>query len=162
MENKILADQRRYQTIIYEGVKGITEKKDTDQILETFVSLVHKSIKITETIVYIHDKEYEVYRLFKSINGNVELLDKINEDSDLIRYFKKRNASVLLEEFKHQHHADDVPKKEITGFAQEMDAHVIVPLAHGGNLLGLLVLGAKRNGSHYTADDLIMFNAVAT
>jgi len=95
--------------------------------------------------LYLRDAGAGTFRLFaadglehapSSFSTDAEMLGLMQEDTNLQRRFADGAAS--------------------QGLLQELDVELIHSLEVDGQLAGALILGAKRNGGQYTADDLAL------
>lgn len=82
------------------------------------------------------------------------------EHEELLEFFQQHPVPAILEQIIHSR-----PDKEHARIAEhlaELDAYLCVPLVSKAGLLGLLVLGEKVSRDMYTAEDAVVFSALAS
>ena len=62
-EDRMLSEQRRYQTVLRQAAQGMTLIKEMDKLLGLIVHILTRAVKITHAAVYLLDKEAQQYVL---------------------------------------------------------------------------------------------------
>ncbi len=164
-EDKLLQEQRRYQTTLRRASLGMGRVKDLKRLLKLTVNIVTRTVRIEHCEIYLSHKLSERY-ILKASQGWSLADDKrvsfIPADAPLIQYLKRHQEPLVYDEVKQrgQDFKDQV-LEEIGKVMEEFDAALLVPSFIENELLAILVLGKKRSGKLYSHDDLIVFSILA-
>ena len=162
---RLLAEQRRYQTVLRQAAQGMTLIKDMSKLLNLIVHILTRTVKITHSAVYLLDKEAKVYTLrAKRGSGIVPGTVPIPAESLLIQELMRQKAAVVQEEMKLELQGGG-GTAQLAGAERgmgEIQAAVIVPSFVEEKLIGFLVLGEKKSGKMYSEDDLQVFEVLAS
>ena len=164
-EDRLLQEQRRYQTTLRRASLGMGKVKDLKRLLKLTVNIVTRTVRIAHCEIYLSHKLSERY-ILKASQGWVLAEDKrvsfIPAEASLVQYLKKHPEPLVYDEVKQrgQDFKDEV-LIEIGKIMEELDAALLVPSFIEDELLAVLVLGKKRSGKLYSHDDLIVFSILA-
>jgi len=164
-DNRLLAEQRRYQTVLRQAAQGMTLIKEMDRLLNLVVHILTRTVRISHAAVYLLDKEPRVYVL-RAVRGthDLEVGQTIRADSPLIHELTRQRGAVVQEELKLQLQGGG--GSESLRAAEQMmgtiKASVIVPSLVEERLIGFLMLGEKRSTQAYSQDDLQVFEVLAS
>ncbi len=164
-EDRLLQEQRRYQTTLRRASLGMGRVKDLRRLLKLTVNIVTRTVRIEHCEIYLSHKLSERY-ILKASQGWSLADDKrvsfIPADAPLIQYLKRHREPLVYDEVKQrgQDFKDQV-LEEIGKIMEELDAALLVPSFIEEDLLAILVLGKKRSGKLYSQDDLIVFSILA-
>lgn len=162
-EEKLMAEQRRYQQTLLQASRGMTLIKDLDHLLRLIVRMLTRTVRITHTSVYLRNDETHVYerRVERDVKSESERLE-FPEGSPLPSFLIKERAPLVAEELKFQEDQPlSVSQTKIYSDLDRLKASVVVPSFIQKELIGFLVLGEKRSGQIYTQDDLDTLSTLA-
>jgi len=163
-EEKLLADQKRYQSTLKQASAGMTRIKDLKKLLNLIVYILSRTVNLTHAFLYLYNLKSRDYTL-EAVRGE-KLSEKnyyISRRSALIDYLEKAKLPIVAEEVKQQ--AQDYNNenlKEVYAQLKEVGAEVAVPILTEKRLLAIGVLGKKKTGAMYTPDDLTVFSILAS
>ncbi|MBI4226661.1 MAG: GAF domain-containing protein [Candidatus Omnitrophica bacterium] len=176
-ENRLLAEQRRYQIVLRQAAQGMTLIKEMDKLLNLIVHILTRTVRITHAAVHLLDKEANVYVLRarrgagKSPSprpspqqGEGGVGQAIPVNSPLIQELVRQKGAIVQEELKLQLQSGGQTAQLVAaeGAMGTIQAAVAVPSFVEDTLIGFLVLGEKRSGRAYSQDDLQVFEALAS
>jgi len=164
-EDKLLQEQRRYQTTLRRASLGMGRVKDLKRLLKLTVNIVTRTVRIEHCEIYLSHKLSERY-ILKASQGWALADDKrvsfMPGDAALIQYLRRHREPLVYDEVKQrgQDFKDQV-LEEIGRVMEKLDAALLVPSFIENELLAILVLGKKRSGKLYSQDDLVVFSILA-
>ena len=164
-EDRLLQEQRRYQTTLRRASLGMGRVKDLKRLLKLTVNIVTRTVRIEHCEIYLSHKLSERY-ILKASQGWALADDKrvsfIPADSTLIQYLRRHREPLVYDEVKQRgQDYKDQALVEIGKVMEELDAALLVPSFIEEDLLAILVLGKKRSGKLYSQDDLVVFSILA-
>ena len=164
-EDKLLQEQRRYQTTLRRASLGMGRVKDLKRLLKLTVNIVTRTVRIEHCEIYLSHKLSERY-ILKASQGWALADDKrvsfIPADATLIQYLRRHREPLVYDEVKQRgQDYKDQALVEIGKVMEELDAALLVPSFIEEDLLAILVLGKKRSGKLYSQDDLVVFSILA-
>jgi len=164
-EERLLEEQRRYQTVLRQAAQGMTLIKEMGKLLNLIVHILTRTVRITHAAVYLLDKEAKVYVLRACRGaGGPDVGHMLPADSLLIAELGKQKGAVVQEEMKLELQGGG-GTAQLAGAERGMgaiEAAVIVPSFVEEKLIGFLVLGEKKSGKMYSEDDLQVFEVLAS
>ena len=164
-EDRLLSEQRRYQTVLRQAAQGMTLIKEMDKLLNLIVHILTRSVGITHAEVYLIDKETQQYvlRARRGTRGQ-DVGHTIPKNAPLIKELINQKGSMVQEELKLelQGGGGTIYLYAVEQAMSAVDAAVIVPSFVEEQLLGFLLLGEKRSGKMYSEDDLQVFEVLAS
>ena len=143
-EQRILEDQRRYQETLKRASKGIRQIKSIEQITKTIVHIIHSSIGLKNTALYL--RQENALKLKNKVGTFVKLIEEISADRLIIEAFTELGIFFTNE--------IDFQKFSILAFLKDSPNYLFVPIIDDKKLLALLILGEKVNGTVYSSSDL--------
>lgn len=154
-EDLLLAKQRHYQQILLQAAGGMVREHNLDRLLKLIVYIVKKAVKIKFAAIFSHNKEKKTYVL-KAVRDHKAVVPNliISDDSPLISHMKQKALPFAYEEMP-QDLRKDLEERMGTTFA------LIVPSVIKDEVLGFLVLGEKLDKSHYSQDDINVFQILS-
>ena len=152
---------------------------EPDTLIRMVVRMIVQKVRVRHAGILLRDKERDSYILTISrgapglkIPGGFARMDT---DNALIRFFREgldkrlfNDGSLVYADAKRI-----LKRKTITASQKEVlknalyqieifDAEVCVPSYFGSDLLGLLLLGEKKNGKKFARDEIDFFSALAS
>lgn len=154
MEEKLLAEQKRYQKLLLKAASGMATEHDLTKLSKLIVYIVKRSVKVEFVAIFIDDKSDGVYRMKASRNAKATPYKNITflYEHPVIRYLAKCKEPCVYEE---------LPENIKIALGALSDAALIVPSVIQDELLGFIVLGAKLNKQPYSDDDINVFKILS-
>ncbi|OGX39928.1 MAG: hypothetical protein A3C53_08465 [Omnitrophica WOR_2 bacterium RIFCSPHIGHO2_02_FULL_68_15] len=163
--DRLLAEQRRYQTVLRQAAQGMTLIKEMDKLLNLIVHILTRTVRISHSAVYLLDKDAKTYVL-RARRGTlrIEVGYTIPVGSPLIAELIRQKGAIVQEEMKLQLQSGGETASLVAaeGAMGTIQAAVAVPSFVEDKLIGFLVLGEKHSGRAYSEDDLQVFEVLAS
>ena len=162
-EERLLKEQRRYQNILKEASMGMTRIRDLRRLLNLITHIVTKSVKISYVGIYLYHRDSDEFLLEVSRDKGRVPIPKLTPDNPLITWINLKRQPLIYEEVKRQ--AQDSPDpayKQLEENMRALTASVVLPSFLEDRFLGFIVLGEKMSGRIYTAEDLNVFQVLAS
>ncbi len=164
-ENRILADQRRYQQLLVAAAEEMLKIFDLRKLLRRIVGLVVTQVRLSYAAIYLQEQEGEPFRLQVSRGEKVELPDSFDQNDAMVHYLWALEGAVGTEELRRSAQtvrgSQSKQLAKVSGRLTHMKASVIIPAFLKRRLTGFMVLGRKTSGQMFTQDDLSTFGALA-
>jgi len=166
-EARLLREQRRYQGMLLNSAKGMTQIHNLQRLLKLLAYLLVRAMKLTHASIFLWDDSREqhvlqvqVRPLSKATSPSVEC----GTHEPLVLWLMQERAPVVREEISQM---TDVKRGRTVSLSRletrlkQIDAAVVVPSFVNDRLIGFLALGNKRTGTMYSEDDLNMLQTLA-
>ena len=154
MEERLLAEQKRYQKLLLQAARGMVREHDLNRLSKFIVYIVKRAVRIRFAAIFIDDRNEEVYKL-KMIRHSGPLEYKnitFLYEHPFIDYLRKSKKPIFYEEMPvYMQNCLNIP----------LDISLVVPSFIENNLVGFVFLGEKLNSEHYTEDDLDVFKILS-
>lgn len=159
-ENKILADQKRYQEALLRASEGMLLVKELNRLLKLIVQLLVRTIGLNYAAIYLQEPETAQYTLRASrARSSIDAADKLDNNSSLARWLEHNRKLLLYEEI--EFNTAETSESKLLPDLRRLKGKLIVPAVIQEHLIGFFVLGDKLSGSMYTKDDLAVFQVLA-
>lgn len=163
-EDRLLQEQRRYQSTLRQASSGMSRIKDLRRLVSLIVHIVTRTVRLEYSCVYLFNIAEKRYYLGGSRfnRRKLPLPDNVDMDNVLIKYLNRLKEPVVLDEISQRvrdYHNDELLAVEDS--LKRIHAEVAVPSFAEQRLLGILVLGKKTSGKLYSEDDLAVFSILA-
>jgi len=163
-EDRLLQEQRRYQTTLRQASAGMGKIKDLKKLLSMIVYVLTNAIQIEHSLIYIYDEGKKQYVLgaSKKKSGQGHFIHSIEEKSPLVQYLSNNKNPIIFEEVKQR--SQDYKDLELTQIIQiisSFEGDLVVPIFIDQDLTAIIVMGKKESGKLYTDDDLGVFSILA-
>jgi len=159
VEEKLLAEQKRYQRTLVQAAQGMVKVKELKKLVKLITYIITKAVRVKRVGLFLYNKEKLKYELVSSRN----MADKemsIGEGDSLIRQIKQAGGPLLEEDIgrvvKNQR-----GKEEVKEFYKREGVQLIVPALNERGLSGFLCLGPKPENKVFTSDDINVFRILA-
>jgi signal transduction histidine kinase len=159
----ILRRQRTYQDTLKQAARELSRIHKLKKLLNLIVHIVTKTVGITYAAIYLFDEESQrfILKARRNIKKNV-LPNSITKENSLVRWLKDSKETLVYEEINIKaYEGAALIFEELEEEMRSLDAAVIVPGLLKDSLLGFLILGTKRSGDFYTAQDLDTLSVIA-
>jgi signal transduction histidine kinase len=164
VEDRLLQEQRRYQTTLRQASAGMGKIKDLKKLLSMIVYVLTNAIRIEHSLIYIYDEGKKQYILgaFKKKSGQSHFIHSIEEKSPLVQYLSNNKNPVIFEEVKQRSQDyKDLELAQITQIISSLEGDLVVPIFIDQNLIAIIIMGKKESGKVYSEDDLGVFSILA-
>lgn len=162
-ENRFLSEQRRYQATLRQASEGMTRIRQLSRLLKLTAGILSRAVGLTHVSIYLQDGETKRYvqQVAKGTEGPTGGLG-LELDDPLIKYLLVHKNAIVLEEFHIQRQqAEDPGLREVEASLRRLGAALVIPSFVHDQLLGFVVMGAKRSGQVYTDDDIKVLMTLA-
>ena len=163
-EDKILSEQKHYQTTLRHASLGMGQIKDLKRLLNLIVHIVTRAVQIENCKIFLLHEESKNFVLKASKNSNSVKngVSTISADSKLIEYFKKTKEPLVYDEIKQiVNNTNDAVLRSIEKNLSDLKAALVIPSFIENQLIAVFVLGEKKSGQVYSQDDLAVFAILA-
>ncbi len=149
-ENRLLAEERRYQAALRELSRTMTRIRDLDKLLQAIVLTVVDTVKVSFAAIYLKEEDYKSYHLkhYFPKKEKERFSEFIPLADSLVKSIAQQKKPLTSEEAGAQ---DKI----------KLDSGLVIPCSIEDDLLGFMVLGAKPNNTMYTPDDLMVFETLS-
>jgi K+-sensing histidine kinase KdpD len=151
-EKKILENQTRYQNQLLKASEGISQLQSVEEITQAIVKMIHEIMGLKNTALYFKEK------------GALKLKDKAGqftksliEEVPADRFVTETLIRLGISASKTVHN-QNVPA--LTPLNDNTNS-LWVPIVHDKNLLALLIIGEKKDGTVFFNSDISVLNLVA-
>lgn len=162
-EDQLLKEQRRYQNTLKQASVGMTRIRELRKLLDLIAHIVTKTVRISYAAIYLLNEDTNEYVVQVSRDKGRIPLSKISSNNPLIQWIMLRHDPLIYEEIKRM--TEDT-NNSVYKYAEEnmrmLTASVIIPCFLENKLIGFFVLGDKISGEIYTAEDLSVFQVLAS
>ncbi len=161
------------------AAKSMIMVHDSEVLIKMIVRMIVQKVKVNHAGILLFDVEKDAYVLNVS-RGALGLripagFARVDKNNPLIRFFTERwdrilgiEGMIVLQDAKKILRKKNIPtmgKKILEGALLELDIFESVACISSyfrNDLLGLLLLGTKRNKKDFTTDELTFFSALAS
>jgi len=163
-ENRLLAEQHRYQSTLRQASSGMSRIKDLKRLINLITHIVSRTVRLDYCAIYLFDQSSDNFRL-GAMRKNAEIKnaqERIDTDSCLVQKLVEIKDPIVYDEIIQQ--GQDYKNKKLVNIKEALEkinAAVAVPSFVEDRLLGILVLGKKRSGKLFSNDDLAVFSILA-
>jgi len=145
-----------YSATIRQGSLALSSTLDLQQLLKNLFDLIRNSIRPEFLIAYVRDQERGNFHvaLKDDEEDTAGGLPALEPSHPLVSAFETRSTPLF---------PDSAGKRADGAVAilREMAAECACPIIHESNVLGILILGGKRSGDAYYAQDIELLSTLA-
>ncbi len=162
-EDRLLSEQRRYQTTLRQASEGMTRIRQLPRLLKLTAGILSRAVGLTYVSIYLQDGETKRYVQQVAKGKDGPLRGTILELGDqLINYLLVHKNAIVLEELHMQRQqTTDAGLRDVQMTLRRLGAAVVIPSFVHDYLLGFVVMGTKRSGRMYTDDDIKVLMTLA-
>jgi len=169
-----------YPEALKNAAKSMVRFKNPINLLRLIVRFIAKEVDLTHASMLVHDPIKKRYTFIDS-RGESRIpvhLIKIDNDHPLIlsflgkeKKFHKGKEVLYLEhlqqmlrnqEKNHLNKADEIQINKVCDFIKSIKAAVCIPCFYHGELLGILILGHKKNEESFTEEEISFFQTLSS
>ena len=163
-ENRLLAEQRRYQATLRQASRGMGRIKDLRRLATLIVHIMTRTVHVEFNMVFVRDARSKKFKLaaYRSNQFRSRYQGDIEPDSAIVKNLLSGKEPVVYEEIKQRtQDYGDLNLARLEAELKILDAAVLIPSLIDNELLAILVLGPKISGQLYSDDDLAVFTILA-
>ncbi len=161
-EDRLLAEQRRYQSVLRQASQGMTLIKELDKLLKLIVHLLTRKVRIQHAAIYLWDSHAKRFSLRASRQWGGGQAPPLSRDNPLIEFLHWHRSALVTEELQLQIQSGAKELQPVVSSLKDLGASVLVPSFVEDHCVGILILGEKLSGALYTQDDLQVFQVLAS
>ena len=167
-----------YKKELETAAKNMILVHDPNVLIKMVLRMIVQKLRVNHAGILLHDREKDAYILTVS-RGPLGLkvpagFARMDSDNPLIRFFRERqdkelfnDGVIVLEEAKKilTQNIEQEVKQLLERVSYQMDifkAVVCIPSYFRDDLLGILILGNKRDDKEFLRDELDFFKALAS
>ncbi len=154
-EARLLEEELRIQDFLRRASYGMTNIRNLKKLLRFIVNILIESLGLDNAVIYLKSFEKGGF-ILKAVAHRKKCPVRIKEDSFLVTKILKDRSPIVFEEMKLLLDAQgSSASSELKGFVKEADelgAHVVIPVISEEALLGLILLGERQDRSIYSTD----------
>jgi HD-GYP domain-containing protein (c-di-GMP phosphodiesterase class II) len=168
-----------YKKELEAAAKSMILIHDPDLLIKMTLRMVVQKIKVDHASILLHDRNKDTYILAVSrgsLSSKIPIgLARIDKDDALIRFFRERKDKLFSErnslvyaQIKKLLTKNNIKSdlkfllSQVLYQMEIFEAQVSIPSYFRDELLGLLLLGKKKNGRNFIQDELNFFVALAS
>ena len=167
-----------YKKELENAAKNMILVHEPHVLIKMIARMLVQKVKITHAGILLHQQERDTYVLTVSRGGaGVKIpagFARMDPDNPLIRFFRERMDKQLFSQNAVIYHAaEKALKKKIKPELKDLlkrvlyqleifDAAVCIPTYFQDELIGLVLLGRKKNGRKFSYDEIDFFIALAS
>jgi signal transduction histidine kinase len=164
-EDRLLAEQRRYQAALRQASAGMGRIRDLGKLLNLIVFLLTRSVRMEHAFVYLRQPDSNDFLLSAARRirpGSGELVSSISAGSILLARLDAQPNILVTDEL--QQRAQDGRDPGSTALVRALEAlraALAVPVMVRNQLTAVIVMGPRKEGRLYNTDDLAVFTILA-
>ena len=151
-------DPYDYARTLREASRALAATIDLPAILDHVGRVLTRTLRPEGMSIYLFDSEDLLFVLAWS-SGALSLPEKISTSSLLLTTLSADHQMLLRDEVTEAASSKRLPRLPIE--LEELHAEVVVPLVEEDEVIGTLVLGAKRSGDPYFSNDVDLLTTLA-
>lgn len=162
-EGRLLVEQKRYQNTLKHASMGMTRIRNLRRLLDLITHIITKTVRIIYAAIYLYDEQSGNFLLQVSRDRGRVPVSKVDPENPLVKWILLNHDPLVYEEIKRQEQETNNIRYKVIGENMKiLDASVIIPSFLEDKFIGFIVLGEKVSGQIYTADDLNVFQVLAS
>jgi two-component system NtrC family sensor kinase len=163
-EDKLLQEQRRYQSTLRQASAGMGKIKDLKRLVTLIVHIMTKTVRVEFSMVFLNDVHSKKFRLgaYRSSAARMKFRSDLVYESAVVQFLQETQNPIVYDEIKQRtQDYGDLKLARLETELKAMDAALVVPSFIDEKLVAILVMGAKLSGKTYSSDDLSVFSILA-
>ncbi len=156
-ERALLKEQQRYQRTLQLAARGMTRVRDLGKLSRLIARVVSRTIRVQHASLFLWDKGGQRYVLAASHGPKHFAVPShygLEPLHPLVRWLYEERRALSKDEAA-------ASRPALATALEGLNAALVIPGVMEHELLGFLVLGDKRSGAAYSADDLHAFSTLA-
>ncbi len=163
-EERLLAEQRKYQATLRQASAGMGRIRDLKKLLNLIVAILTRVVRIEHVCVYFFDADAGAYRLsaMRRMNAGEPLRQDVPVMNPVVKELSVLEAPLIYEEIRQKLEREKDPGlTDIEAAMKELKAEIAFPVFIRSKLMAIVILGRKLNSRVYSEDDLVVFSILA-
>ena len=159
-----------YQKTLEDASTGMLFITDIDKLLKLIVRILSKYMRVTNSAVYLYNKEKGLYECRALRRQKTEIQKEISSTSALVEWLKEKQSPLTVDDITNWLQKQSMfPHKivikrtleQLRVIMRSLGAAVCVPAFIRAELIGFLVLGDKLSGVNYTKNDIALLSTLS-
>ena len=161
-ENRMLSEQRRYQSVLRQASQGMTLIKDLNKLLRLIVHLLTQKVRIRHAAIYLWNAQTKKFIPSVFRQWPVKEPESFSREHPLMEYLHWHRTPIVTEELALQARGGAKELQPVVAALKSIEAAVVVPSFTEDRCEGFLLLGDKVSGALFSSDDLQVFQVLAS
>ena len=138
----------------------VSKTLNKQEILGELIEVIQKMVPVEKAYICIRDNEdnYIVEQSLSALDRDITALGK---DHPLVTYMNKNDGYVMMEDFCRTSAYRTMWESEKDNF-RDKNLQCFVPMKASDEMIGILLLSAKRKEKPYTSDDMSLLTSVCS
>ncbi|MDD5504015.1 MAG: HD domain-containing protein [Candidatus Omnitrophica bacterium] len=159
-----------YQKTLQDAAEGMSKIRDPKKLLSLIVHIISAKLKLVNTAVFLFESGSASYVLKASRGDMGSSPASLKPENALITWLCEKKKPLGLDDVQkwinnfNQKYMPGVLKSDLAQIRDTMlnqRAALSVPCFFRNELLGVLILGEKKNGDFFSQDDIDLFSALS-
>ncbi len=138
-----------YKKILRSLIDEIVTVFNLDEIVERTIRLLEETLHPEMIAFLLFEKAGDEFKLYRAV-GYADKELKLNGTSKIAMFIRTQRELLSLEDHRSRSKFTDDLKREMSS----LKAHLAVPLILQSELIGMMLLGAKKSGEDYSQEEL--------
>ncbi len=153
-----------YQRTIREASRALATILDLRSLLSYIGDVIAQTVRPERLSIYLGDREYRRYQWtlssFSAEDPAASEPEAISGDSVLPRILRRERSHLLRDDLRRSDLDPEIREalEQLAGFGSDL----ALPLLKEDQLIGFLLVGAKRSGDPYFSEDLDLLSTLAS
>ncbi|UCE05623.1 MAG: SpoIIE family protein phosphatase, partial [bacterium] len=153
--NKLFGrDKSDYDHILQTLSHDILTIMDLDQLKEKITTTLTESMMLENVHLIIENKDGD-FQMSCEHHGKIQV-NKFSRNGEFINLIRSVNKPIGYDEIISQ-----ISKNEEVDLLNKLNCYLLIPLAHRGDLNGILCLGNKLTRTSFSAEDATLLNVLS-
>ncbi len=160
-EERLLAEQRRYQQVLRQASAGMGHIRELDRLYKLIAHILTRTVLMESAVIYAYDDDKKVFLRVAHRFRKDKKKDypEFSEDSLLVRHLLKSNNRIFIDEVRFRAASPRfTEERDVEVLFNDMEASLAFGVFIENRLDTLVVMGPKSSGRPYTEDDLAVFS----
>lgn len=156
-----IKDEIAKANMLKEFSRTVSESLNVEEILDKMVNVIYDVIPANKIHVFIKSEDEREFRLAHSLSPLTDRNMVISATSPLVKQLARNGECLLMEDFKCltvYKSMWDREKRQL----EEMDANCFFVLQDADDMVGMVAVSGKKDGSRFTYDDISFLDSVGS
>ncbi|MDO4545442.1 MAG: diguanylate cyclase [Bacillota bacterium] len=160
--NKVfIRDEIARANVLKEFSETVSNSLKIDDILGKLVTVINDTIPVNKIYVFIKAEDESKYRMAYSLSPLSERTATIHKENPIIKELRERHECVMMEDFKCLTVYKSMWESEKEQL-EDLDASCFIALKDGGDLVGIVAVSGKKDGSRFSYDEISFLDSVGS
>ena len=158
-EALFLRERMMFQEALKEMARQMTRIHSLQELSGLLTGVFIRKVKVKYIGIYVSISQGEDFLLYTEGGEKKGLIDKVSSRSKLVFYLEEKQDILVYDEIlRHSQVGKDSALDGILDEMKGLRAPIILPSFLSNRLVAFLILGDKRSGKVYTAEDINTFS----